>query len=254
MNSHIQLPCFIIRNFAISPTDGNVHALDLKSGRIFKKTPRKLGTEENYYDREVEDYFSKTFEKPLGDLIARVEKCHRKPGESTNITLDDYMTVGRFMVMLLVRDPALLDTLKKYGDLRNLDSISKTPSDLVRFFAKDNSIDQLTREMLGNNQLAFVFNETNTSFISSTRGFSLEGTPPENIDWWLPFGPKLSFHFVSKPTFEKRYKEGNHTGVIYEDKVVRRFNDILFKSSLILGAKYIFSDDKSELERLDNLT
>lgn len=248
MKSHIKLSRLIIDNFRISKENGNVYALDLENGKVKERGPRMMGFQKGYFTEEAEELLNRKYETPIGKLIAKVEVWQNNLADAT-VTVEDHMTMARFLMMLSLRDPKTLEQLRSNETLGKYLSSCKTPSDFIFFMDEKGRVDDLSKSMFGKKRLGLAVNKTNTSFISSMDGAIAKGKEAETSDWWFPVNPKLSFDFVSKATFEKRYK-GEHAGVIDDPLTVQKFNDILFNSARRNKAQYVFSNDKIELERL----
>ena len=73
INSHIQNSRFLINEFRISQTDGQVHILNLNDYTFSRKGPRELGTELRYFDDDTEKYLSTKYEGPLSVLLSKIK-------------------------------------------------------------------------------------------------------------------------------------------------------------------------------------
>ena len=69
INSHIQVPNFILRNFTCKT--GKVAYFDLKTQRIGYAGTKTLGTELGYYSDKTEDELSSKIERPFSQLCLR---------------------------------------------------------------------------------------------------------------------------------------------------------------------------------------
>lgn len=103
INSHIQNSRFLINEFRISQTDGQVHILNLNDYTLSRKGPRELGTELGYFDDETEKYLSKEYEGPLSVLLTKI-----KEDNNYNISVSDANTIADFLVVLFARNPDIL--------------------------------------------------------------------------------------------------------------------------------------------------
>lgn len=254
VNSHIINSKFIMKQFKISSTDGQVHSLDMTNLKLSKKGPGELGTEEGYYDDETEKYLSDLYEGPLSKLL---ETLINNPYH--DLSQYDCNLIGDFLVALYARDPDMLPkTYKKTVIAKGL-NIPINASYLVRACEGTD----LRKEFFDDHFPMILINNSPVDFISSVYGCSV--TVNKNSGqkcWYLPLTPRLAIQFINKQDWEKIFKKVTH-GEINEDQVkcVEHFNDQMadyvdLKVNDAIDDShdiyYLFSNNEDELKRIKN--
>lgn len=245
IDSHVQNSRTIIKNFKKSEEDGNTCALDLTTWKIDEKRgPSKIGIIYGYFNKETELFLSSKYETPIGNAVKRIKEF-----ESNNtielLTASEILDIKRYLAMLMVREPSLIEkTVAKTIIAKEL-GIKPTPSEFVKLLEQTTLVDTF----FDNHYPVIVFNKTNTSFISSIKGFYVWKSIFNDLNWWFPVTPTLAIHFVDKGVFEQLYKHNNGAEIV-EDIVVIEHNNKMIESAMNDGNKYVFSNKSEELERL----
>lgn len=68
-NSHIQCSKFIIKQFNICKSNGNVYTLDLTNGSIEERSSNQIGTSIDYYNEFTENLLSTKIEASMGSIL-----------------------------------------------------------------------------------------------------------------------------------------------------------------------------------------
>ena len=84
VNSHIQLPRFILKNFM--NTAGKVNHLNLEDCSLHALGPKQLGVQKGYYSKDMEQYLCRQIEQPFSVLVDSVNTYIRQ-GEKEPIKL-----------------------------------------------------------------------------------------------------------------------------------------------------------------------
>ena len=254
INSHIINSKFIMKQFKISSTDGQVHILDMSNLKLSRKGPGELGTEEGYYDDETEKYLSDLYEGPLSRLL---KILINNPDYDFN--QDDCNLIGDFLVALYARDPDILPkTYEKTVVAKGL-NIPINASDIVR--TCENT--RLRNMFFDDHFPMLLINNSSLDFISSVYGCSVTiNKDSGQTCWYLPLTPRLAIQFIHNSDWERIFNEVTH-GEINEDQVkcVEHFNDQMadyvdLKVSEAVDKShdiyYLFSNKEDELKRIEN--
>lgn len=87
VNSHIQLPKFILKRFR--GTDGKVRYLTLSDLMLHSSGVKNLGTEQGYYSEDMEKYLNREVENAYSKLVDKVARFTEKKQDSFTITARD---------------------------------------------------------------------------------------------------------------------------------------------------------------------
>lgn len=95
MNSHIQIPKLILKNFA--DHNHRLHYYDFEKGVYGRSSPKSFYTEENYYSEEVEKYWDVEIESKLGVLAKLLKELTFEgkfslPANYENTAIDYFFT------------------------------------------------------------------------------------------------------------------------------------------------------------------
>ena len=98
MNSHIQFPKVVLKQFA--DEKHLLYYYDFQGKKVLKEYPKKFNTEEDYYDEGIEESFSKNIERPLGIIIKNIKSDgfdKNKPYQNMREIAKDYVysTIAR---------------------------------------------------------------------------------------------------------------------------------------------------------------
>lgn len=71
MNSHIQMPKCVLKQFANE--DNVLFYYNFKDGHIAKSSAKYINTEKNYYSDEMEMFFNRNIETPFSKVIEEIK-------------------------------------------------------------------------------------------------------------------------------------------------------------------------------------
>ena len=71
VNSHIQIPKFILKNFA--DQNGTLFQLDAKSMQITPGRAKSLNTKKGYFSNEIEEMMERFFETPFSKVLKSLQ-------------------------------------------------------------------------------------------------------------------------------------------------------------------------------------
>ena len=246
IRSHVQNSKFIIKQFKISDSNGCVRALNILDGSISDKGPMEIGTQIDYYDSDTEQYLSNNYESPFALVVNKFLNCEIDELSPT-FSENDIQSVKKFLIMLFIRKPSLLDESYDKTVIAKALGIKPSPSTFVRLLEQTNLVD----ELLGDLEIVAICNKNsnNKKFVSSIRGFVAFGNSKKQIMWWLPISPDFGICFVDKTSFAEIFQNSSYV-TIAEDEMVEFFNDKLAKATIDCGETIIFSSTDLELNRI----
>lgn len=167
VDSHVKNSKTIIKNFRKSKDDGNTYALNLKTWEIDDKMgPRKIGTVYGYYDSATEDFLSAKYETPMGEIVKILQEWEEH-NKCEQLTKEQITDIRRFLTMLMVREPSMIDKVEAKTVIAKELGIKPTPSKFVQLLEKTDLVDIF----FAKHYPVCVFNEANKTFISSIKGF-----------------------------------------------------------------------------------
>lgn len=247
INSHIQNSRFLINEFRISQTDGQVHILNLKDYTFSRKGPRELGTELGYFDDDTEKHLSMKYEGPLSVLLSKI-----KADNNYNITVDDANTIADFLVVLFARNPDILPKTYNQTVIAKGLGITINPSNIVQICEKTD----LRNKFFDDHYPAILINNTSINFISSIKGCAFAmNKETKKTTWYLPLTPKLGIFFVNNEDWEKMFGKATHID-LNEKECIDYYNDLIAQCEIqdmndalddLHKNFYLFSSTKDEL-------
>lgn len=245
VDSHVQNSRTIIKNFRKSVEDGNTYALNLKTWNIDeKKGPSKIGIIYGYYNKDTEDFLSAKYETPVGNVI-KILQGWEEEKTCGLLTNEQQIDIARFLTMLMVREPSMIDKTEAKTVIAKELGIKPTPSEFVHMLEKTN----LVNIFFANHYPVCIFNEANKKFVSSIKGFCVWLSVNGSLNWWFPVTPTIAIQYVGEDVFHNLYN-GSSCAVINEDKIVINYNNLMIESAIKEGNEYIFSSVDDELIRL----
>ena len=254
VDSHIINSRFLIDQFRISPTDGQVFTLNLKNLKLSRKGPKELGVEFGYYDDDAEQYLSHEYEGPLSQLLHRIIDDN-----DYQLSQDERDLIADFLVVMYARNPDILPKTYAKSILAKELNITITASDIVRICGNTN----LRNLFFDDHCPMIIINNSSVGFVSSIYGCSITYNKiTGKTCWLLPLTPRLAIQFINNDDWEKRYNK-IPIGEINEEEAeyVRYFNNQIADSldSALSSAiddshdiYYLFSNNDVELKRLKN--
>lgn len=241
-----------MKQFKISPKDGQVHILDMKNLKLSRKGPGELGTEEGYYDDTTEKYLSDLYEGPVSRLL---DLLINNP--DYDLKQDDCNLIGDFLVALYARDPDILPkTYEKTVIAKGL-NISINASDIVKTCERT----RLRNIFFDNHFPMILINNSSLDFISSVYGCCVTVNKDSGQScWYLPLTPRLAIQFIHNSDWENIFNKTTH-GEINDDQVkcIEHFNDQMadyvdLKVNEAIDDShdiyYLFANKEDELKRI----
>ena len=253
LNSHVILNRGVIKNFVANSNEGKLFTLNLKSLEIEKKPAVEIGIVQNYFSKDVEEYFSGNYETKLGRLIKLLNE-----NRDYHFDESDTKFIKAFFVVLLYRNPCIIDKIMSYASNKyicNESNSSYIPGLLSRL--------KIDETFLDNFYVDVLFNDSSLGFISSTIGYGgLPNREKENEIFFIPLTPKISICLVNEKDFNdktyiKKYAFTNDD--IEQVKNINCFVAGIAKTTYKLykhdeyDIYYLIGNNKDELERIKKI-
>ena len=138
VNSHIQIPNAVLRNFR-NPFTGKVFHLDLTLQRIRSCSSDILGTEYGYFSDEMEQYLSKKIEKPFSELVSSVRAFLNSDCPLLEMPIAFEDTCKRYISSAMYRSGLALKMLIQGSVTAPFVSAQENHDDLVRVGLQHNN-------------------------------------------------------------------------------------------------------------------
>lgn len=114
MNSHIQMPRFMLRRF--ENEDHKLFYHDIEKKIIASGFPKTINTEEGYYSPDAEDLLNQTIERPFSKILQYLDGVDFDT-EMFSVPADFSATVKAFLNSLLVRSPNTYKSMMNHSVL-----------------------------------------------------------------------------------------------------------------------------------------
>ena len=245
MNSHIQIPKCVFREFAL--INNGFFKYGITSKKITPGYPKSTFTEENYYSETTEKLLNKHVETPLKKLLSF---AHQLPSQSLPIILNSEIReiALTYAKSLIARSPTLCQSLVSH-------------SIFGQFLSKRDQHDYCVASAMGNEKmielfdkfdLSFIINQADTPLVLATRGlydFTINGI----ISMISPLNPYCGLFFIEKGK-NIHNKVTSDQDIVFiptgYDDVVMKMNSFALIRQKSDGNGYIVSHNKSILESL----
>ena len=243
MNSHIQIPKCVLKEFALK--NNGYYKYCIETQRIVFGHPKTTFTEEDYYSEEMETILSRNIETPLSKLLTFAREL---PNKVLPITIDVEISdiALAYAKSLIARNPSLCESVISQSKLGQLLS-KRDQHDICVYLSMG---EEKMTELFNKFDLSFIVNETNTPFVLGTRGlceFSMDGA----TCMISPLNSHCGLIFIEKGR-TTHVKEGRPIIFIpaHDDNVVMKINSFFLKSQIQDGRGCVVCHDRAVLEML----
>lgn len=238
-HDHVGVPRFIEEGFS---NNGRVYCYNLITDKIYPTNVERLGTENNYYEPDVEkELLAQSVEHPFSVFYNKF--CNtRDPIAMYKILNSNKRLVNKFISFMYLRSKQLLGMIKKFsyssmvfGDLSH--------SGLLRI----NSL--LTVDFLqmidGGYSYHPLINFSKTHLINNSIGYGITEKDGKVTSFYVPLNIRVGIVIMGNNwTQEKSVKVIGPDN----DDIAKHLNRIICRIETELGNGFIFSDDKKLLE------
>lgn len=246
MNSHVQIPKSILKNFAYKAgKDGwVVDYLDLNDNQIKTEKIGKLDTIENYYSEEFEKYLSDNIEGPFGEISKKIRNISSKKIDRPILTINEENVVLDFFEFALRRSNMLIDKMNKYSFKSPI--TEKTLEEIILL-----SRGQYFKECY----ISIITNKTKIDFIIPRNCFYwFKSETTNNYYYILPFTPKVAV--ILMPNEEKTIystKENLRQQFYVDEYKIRIMNMYALAVEQGINNQFIVGNKSELIELKENL-
>ncbi len=246
MNSHVQIPKSILRNFAYkSKKDGYVvDYLDLHNNSIKTERIKKLDTIENYYSKDCEDFLSTTIEGPFGEISKKIREFAKGKTDKLIPTEEETRAIYDFFEFTLKRSKFLLVEANKTSLTSVISPITQEEIIMVskaRFFK-----DYFVNIIKNKTKIDFVI-PRNCIYVKKAKS-------KEKRHFILPFFPKVAI--ILMPNDEKKEFDSanNHRDHFHidDENSVKILNEFALHTEVGTNNEFIVGNI-NELNRLKEI-
>ena len=245
MNSHIQIPKCVFREFALS--DNGFYKYSVKSNKITRGFPKTTFTEEDYYSKTMEMILSSRVESPLSKLLTFAKEL---PIKSLPIALDGEIEdiALTYAKSLVARNPLLCQSAISHSILGQF-LPKRDQHDYCVSYAMSN---KKMSELFSKFDLSFIVNQTNVPFVLATRGIC-EFVINKTICMMSPLNPYCGIFFIEKgKTIHNQI--GRDKKILFIpsdfDGFITKINSFALTSQSRDGVGYVVCHVRSILEKL----
>ena len=212
MNSHIQMPRFLMKRF--KNKNGKVFYLDLETNDIKESTLDELGTEKNYYSDQTEELLNKKTEDKFARFVDRVQRFLEEEEKSITFPIDVENSFRAF-----IRGATVRSELAKQSFLSNSQVTSLFPLQFSHDWLVHTAINKGSNYMpqLDSYKTVVLINRTDNGFVAPRNCF-FEVTSDGTKCICVPVAPKIGFALVPYDTALKYEYAFNKKFVISQEK------------------------------------
>ena len=249
-NNHLVLPKFLLKQFATKQNkEFPIYVLDINNKTISITSRDNANTSLNFYSNEIEEYFSK-LESKFSNLCKSI---------FDKLDVDD---VGLLSKLNSNRTKSLLKdwTLASYGRVffNNQKNISIHKDNIYDRTKRNSAIKMvvssnfppIASQFIDNAYITLVRNSTETNFILSPCHW-IESEIYNYGVVLFPISPRIAICLIEmqwRKSLKYQLKKNDVAYLNYSDnKFVDSFNYVIYKHTIELGLKNIYSCSEKEL-------
>ena len=244
MNSHIQMPRCIIKNFENSANELYYINIEEKNCEIKKGHSKTLYTEENYYSESVETFLDKKVESPFGEIAKFIKEVDLN--STFTLPKDFKERTHQFVAHLIYRGKRLQEEINKNSVFFQFFSDFDKHNIPIILAQNNDTIDKL----LSQYEYTIAFNSTMIPFVLPTYGLIAFGLSSYSA-FLLPITPERAICLVHKDGLRLLIKNGRINILLFNDNnKVKQINNYAYEH--LKNNKYgcLISNNKSELQRI----
>ncbi len=246
INSHIQIPNCILKNFRSA--NGKVNYLKLDTGNIGSCGSGNLGTELGYYSKEMEQYLNKEIESPFALLVSKVLSFVSNKNKLTlPASIED--NFKRYVTAAMARSNQAFDSFSKNSITAAFLDAQTNRDDLVFFSTQKNGG---IHPIIQNHRMLVIHNQSKRQFVVPRNCFFCiqNGSP---IDDWIiaPVSPECAFALVPD-YYPRSFVDGEecHLCLIHDDESILMMNKRALVYEYVFNKSFVAAADVGELHYL----
>lgn len=242
INSHIQLPNFILQNFR---TEDHLYYINTELSKIMRSSAKKYNTSFGFYPISFEKYLSLNYEQEISKIIETVKSLLE--GRVQIIVLENLTEImNKIFLMALVRNPEFVKRVNEESVAAKVIGGGFNAEYLMHIGEK------MENNFIKNYTPVLLVNKTNTGFITVKSLISSLKIHRGCEGMIVLLHPKFAIQLFTNEDYERMMKEdGNPSYYVMDDeKTVLSMNKQIYNY-----AKYKKEDVigiKVDLERLLN--
>lgn len=237
MNSHKQLPKFILKIFTDTGCDkGKLFCYNVLDRTFSVTSPKLFNAEPDYYSEKMEQQLSKSFERPLGILVSRLKEVFNS--QQIILNRKEVQTIYNYLYMLLARSPKMHSVVQEKFVFEAFYTLQS-----IHDFTIDEALKLMRKENLFNDyKLTVLFNRTEEDFLLASDGYT-QYQAGQEIVLILPVSPKIAFMLYKGTDVH----DGN---IVYATtEYLLRLNTITVEEQEQRRRGYVLSSKKEQLEK-----
>lgn len=243
--SHIQITKFLLNNF--KALDGKVNFLSLDDLKIYSEGARHVGTEDEYYSDQMEQYLNHEREQPFVKLIKRILNAFRQKPVNFQFSSNDEIIVKRFVTSSMARSSLALNTFLKNSITAPFFS-PQTNHDHIVYFGTQ--LNMGIADRIQNYKMLIMENKTKKQFVISRNCiYSVPSYGYQCII--LPISPEYVIQLVPyEYTANMIDGEDVRFGIFIDPNVISQMNLLALEYEYAFNKAFIAAARKDELEEL----
>lgn len=238
-HDHVGIPKFIEKGFS---NDGKVYCYNLKRDKQYFDSVEKLGTKNNYYDKDVEkEILAQHVEQPFSVFYKKF--CNTDDSETIiKILNDNIKLVEKFFSFMFLRSRTTLN------EINNMSLASRVcgeldPSELLRI---NNEIKFNAFKIIGEEYRFYpLLNFSNTHFINNSIGFGKLETKEKKRSIFIPLNLKKGILITNSQDIDKSRMD---IIALYKDEDVHHMNKVICRTEKEFGNGFVFGDTKELID------
>ncbi len=243
MNSHVQIPKSILKNFAYkSKKDGLVvDYLDLVDNTIKTEKIRILDTKKDYYSEEFDKTMGKIFETPFGDISKKIRDFAMKKNSNISFSEKETKAVLYFCNNIFLRGEYALNKANEFSY-----------TSIIQPISQEELIGSTRANLFRGNWLNIIVNKTKTGFIIPRNCIYVKKSEtPNKLYYIFPLSPWVAMILMPEEEAISMETEKGSREYFYidDESLVKILNNIALKIETGTNNKFIVGD-KVELQRL----
>ncbi len=244
MKSHIQITKGLLKRFSSKaynedkkPIGQYSYYLELDTNKIKYESINDIGSEKDYYTKEIEQFLNTNIEKPFGEVASKVRDFERRKIETLSISEEGQNTILEFFNYSLIRSDKVLEEVNKH-------SIAA----LLLGGLKKEALFGLTPNFFKDMKVNILLNRTKINFVIPKNCFYAVTSNNKELTYVLPFTPRIAFILLSAEDANGYIRDGKkYYSEVHEQKTVEKMNIMAYETEKQTDNGFIVSQTKEEL-------
>lgn len=231
MDSHIQIPAFLLREFTL-PNMPFLWAFDYCKQHKYRVSPKSFNTKEDYYSQNFEHFLSDYSENPLGNVIKKICNIVENGDFDNWFSNKELQALKDFPFMLFSRDEQqvqkIIRLLKINPNLPEFEKHEIGVCFLMNLLQSDDIYKNCKNTIIINNtDRPFVTNSIGSGIVKNSRGMHI----------YTPLTPKYALYTYCG---QSNFLFLNQRAVfITNEETINIINSTIVQSAMIRQAKIL---------------